>query len=455
MDQLQSFNPATGELVGEVEVTPVDRMPEIVAAARRAQEEWFDLGIDERVRMLRGAAGKFLERAVALGELATREMGKPLARGIGEVKACGRSLEPTLEEIVEALEPEVLEDERTRSVVFHDPFGVCAAITPWNYPFSMPHWLVLPALAAGNSVILKPSEETPLCGQAYVDLMNEVLPEGVLTAVHGADDQGKALVDADVDLIAFTGSGAVGKAIMRAASAGLKRVILELGGKDPMIVMDDADLEMAAQFAVASSYDNAGQMCVSTERIFVDESVSEEFSRRVAKLTAECVVGDGLDEATTVGPMVNERQRDHVLGQIEEAVNRGARVLAGGIGHHGNWVVPTVLAGVTPEMSISQEETFGPVACITEVRDPEEAVRLANDSPLALGATVFGGSSSASVARRLTAGMIGVNRGVGGVAGTPWVGARQSGYGFHHSRDGHRQFTQVRVVSEPRVDSQS
>jgi acyl-CoA reductase-like NAD-dependent aldehyde dehydrogenase len=455
MSTLQSFNPATGELVGEVEITPADRIREIVAAARRAQEEWFDLGIDERVRMLRGAAEKFLDRAEALGELATREMGKPLARGIGEVKACGRTLERTLDEIAEALQPEVFEDEKTRSVVYRDPFGVCAAITPWNYPFSMPHWLALPALAAGNSVVLKPSEETPLCGQAYADLMNEVLPEGVLSVIHGADEQGKAVVDADVDLIAFTGSGAVGKAIMKNASESLKRVILELGGKDPMIVMSDADLEQAARFAVASSYDNAGQMCVSTERIYVDESVSEEFSRRVTELTGEFVVGDGLDEATTVGPMVNERQRDHVLGQIEEAVSRGARVLAGGSDHHGNWVVPTVLADVTPEMAISQEETFGPVACITTVRDPQEAVRLANDLPLALGATVFGGPDAASVARRLTAGMIGVNRGVAGVAGTPWVGARQSGYGFHHSWDGHRQFTQVRVVSEPRPASGS
>jgi acyl-CoA reductase-like NAD-dependent aldehyde dehydrogenase len=431
----------------------VEQIPDLVARARRAQADWATLEIAERVRILGGAADKFLERAVELGEVATREMGKPLARGIGEVKACGRGLQPLLEEIVEALAPEILENDKVRSVIYRDPYGVAAAITPWNYPYSMPHWLVIPALAAGNSVVIKPSEETPLCGQKYADLLNEVLPDGVLTVVQGADDQGKALVDADIDLIAFTGSGAVGKQILKAASGSLKRVVLELGGKDPMIVLKDADIEAAARFAVASSYDNSGQMCVSTERIYVDESVANEFSRLVAEYTGECVVGDGLDEATTVGPMVNAQQRDHVLQQIDDATRRGAKILAGGTAHHGNWINPTVLIDVTPDMAISQQETFGPVACISGVTDPEEAVRLANDSPFALGATVFGGEEAALIARRLSAGMIGINRGIGGVSGTPWVGARQSGYGFHHSRDGHRHFAQTRVISQQRANS--
>jgi acyl-CoA reductase-like NAD-dependent aldehyde dehydrogenase len=317
----------------------------------------------------------------------------------------------------------------------------------------MPQWMVLPALAAGNTVILKPSEETPLCGQAYAEGLIAVLPGNVVQVVHGADDQGKTLVESDVDMIAFTGSRETGQHILRSASGGLKRVILELGGKDPMIVLEDADLEKAARFAAWNSYRNAGQVCVSTERIFVLESVAERFAELLVEMTNATTVADGLEDGAQVGPMVNAAQRDHVLAQVEEAVAQGAEVLAGGQGHHDNFIMPTVLRGVTEDMSIAREETFGPVACITPVASKEEAIERANDTHFGLGAVVFGGDidQTAQVARRLTAGMIGINRAAAGAEGTPWVGARQSGYGFHKSRDGHRQFTQTRVVTTSRA----
>ena len=303
---------------------------------------------------------------------------------------------------------------------------------------------------AGNAVVLKPSEETPLCGQAYADVLNEVLPNNVLVVAHGADDQGKALVLSDVDMIAFTGSREVGKHIMREASGTLKRVVLELGGKDPMIVLDDADIEQAAKFAAFNSFRNCGQVCISTERIFVMDSIADEFEGALSELASALKVGDGL-EASDVGPMVNVQQRDHVLAQIDAAVGAGATVLTGGEGHHDNFVTPTVLSGITEDMDISTVETFGPVACVTRVSSVDEAVTRANDTRFGLGAVVFGGDSDQTeiVARQLTAGMIGVNRSPGGVPGTPWVGARESGFGFHKSRDGHRQFAQTRVLTRP------
>jgi acyl-CoA reductase-like NAD-dependent aldehyde dehydrogenase len=292
-------------------------------------------------------------------------------------------------------------------------------------------------------VVFKPSEETPLCGQAYADILNAALPPDVLIIMHGADAQGKALVAADVDLIAFTGSREAGKNILREASGSLKRVILELGGKDPMVVLEDADLEKAAQFAAMNSYRNAGQVCVSTERIFVHESVADAFEDLLARATAQM----------EVGPMVNARQRDHVLAQVREAVEKGARIRAGGTEARGNFIQPTLLSGVTDDMAIAREETFGPIACVSRVASDEEAVRRANDTRFGLGAVVFGrGDHAEAVARRLKAGMIGVNKSIGGTRGTPWVGARESGYGFHGSRDGHRQFTQTRVVSRPLAD---
>jgi acyl-CoA reductase-like NAD-dependent aldehyde dehydrogenase len=448
MDVLRSLDPATGEVVGDVPVTPPEAVQDAVDRVRSAQPGWAALGTSGRAEVLARAAQVLTDRADRHAELITREMGKPLKESRIEAKSLGAGLERELEEMIEALEPDVIESAGTRSTVYHDPLGVVGAITPWNFPMSMPHWMVLPSLMGGNGVVLKPSEETPLCGQAYADALNEVLPEGILVVVHGADEQGKALVRSDVDMIAFTGSREVGKHILREASGSLKRVVLELGGKDPLIVLEDADIEKAAKFAAFNSFRNCGQVCVSTERIFVLDSVADAFEEALADLAAAMRTGSGM-EGADVGPMVNAHQRDHVLEQIDRAVEAGATVLVGGEGHRDNYVTPTVLSGVTDEMEIGTVETFGPVACVTRVGSVDEAVERANDTRFGLGAVVFGGNpeGTEAVARRLTAGMVGVNRAAGGLPGTPWVGARESGFGFHKSRDGHRQFTQTRVLT--------
>jgi acyl-CoA reductase-like NAD-dependent aldehyde dehydrogenase len=451
MPQLQSFDPATGEPVGAVDVTPEADIPAVVARARAAQPAWAALGTAGRAAVLRPLAAAITARTDELARLLTREMGKPVRDAAGEIRSVADGIEHELAEIEAALAPETLDDGRTSSTIFHDPLGVCAAITPWNFPFAMPHWMVFPALAAGNTVVLKPSEETPLIAQAYAELLLALLPAGVLEVVHGADDQGKALVTADVDLIAFTGSRAVGKHIMAAAAGGLTRIILELGGKDPLIVLDSADVDKAAVFAARNSFRNAGQVCVSTERIYVARALCDRFVSKLSAEAAKMTVGNGLDDATRVGPLVSERQRDHVLRQIDDAVTRGAQRVRGGE-HQGLFVQPAVLTGVTPDMRIAQEETFGPVACVTAVDSDDEAVALANATRYGLGAVVFGADDArtANVARALTAGMIGVNQGVYGARGTPWVGARESGFAFHSSRDGHRNFTQTRVLSRPK-----
>jgi len=450
MATLQSLNPATGEVVGEVPETPVQAIAGVVASARAAQAAWGAREPAARRDVLSGAAAVLEARADEIARLMASEMGKPLREAVGEVHAVAH-MGDELDEMVRALEPEVREDARARSVVYRDPFGVVVVISPWNFPAMMPHWMVLPALMAGNAVVLKPSEETPLSGQAYVDCLNAVLPPGVLQVVHGADAQGKALVAADVDLIAFTGSQGAGKHILAAASRDLKRVVLELGGKDALIVLGDADVAAAARFAAWNAYRNAGQVCVSTERIYVEDAVADDFLAALVAETKAQRMGDPLEEGVTVGPMVNRRQRDHVLAQLHDAQQRGARVLTGGE-HHDNYVSPTVLVDVTPDMDIAVAETFGPVASVTRVRDDDEAVALANGTSFGLGATVYGEQGHATrVARRLTAGMIGVNRACRGAANTPWVGAGQSGFGFHSSVDGHRQFAQVRVVTTPKV----
>ena len=450
-DTLISLNPATGEEVGRLPITAPEKIPAVVATARSAQPGWAQLSLEQRADQLRPFGKALVQAADELGTLLTREMGKPLAEGIGEAKHCGSSLDKTLDEMIEALTPEPIDDENVCSTLVFDPLGVCAGITPWNFPLSMPHWTVIPALMAGNSVILKPSEKTPLVAQAYADLLMKHLPEGVLQVIHGDGTQGQALVAADVDLIAFTGSRATGAHILERAGGGLKRVILELGGKDPLIVLDDADLDAAVKFAAANSFRNAGQVCVSTERIYVQEPVLDQFQKMLCEAASQMQVGDGCDDGTEVGPMIDGGQKAHVEKQLAAAVTDGAQITYQSDDLGGNFHPLTVLDGCQEQMEIIREETFGPIACLMQVTDDAEAVTRANNTPYGLGASIFGSSERAhDIARQLTAGMVGINKGCGGASGTPWVGAKQSGYGYHSGRDGHRQFAQLRVISEMR-----
>lgn len=451
MTYLISLNPATGEPVGEIPTTSLDAIPALVCAARDALSGWSDLSIEERGECLLRAAQDLLNESERLGELLSQEMGKPLRKGIGEVRFCAQSIEPRVKQAVAALQARRSSDADTESTLYYDPLGVCAVISPWNYPMSMPQWMLLPALLCGNTVLFKPSEETPLIGQAYADVLNRYLPPGVLQVVQGPDQQGRALVEADINMVAFTGSREAGKDIMTRAAAGLKRLMLELGGKDPLLVLDDADLDAAAEFACANSFENAGQVCVATERVYVDRQVLKCFEQRVSEQAAKYRTGAWLDEKASLGPMIHDRQRQHVLDQIEQALAAGARLLYGGVDHPPRYITPTVLTDCSSDMWIMQQETFGPVVCIQGYDNLDEALFLANSTEYGLGAVVFGEDEDRAwqVARQLEAGMIGVNKSCFGTVECPWVGARQSGYGFHGSAEGFHQFCQLRVVSKP------
>ena len=455
---IHSYNPSTGEIVGSVPITPVDQIPSIVARSKAAQVAWGELTAQQRRDILAPVGEALLAKAETYGRQLTLEMGKPLQEGIGEVKGCATGWTEELDEIAHALQTTVIEDESTRSEIHRDPLGVNAAITPWNFPMLMPHWQILPSLVAGNSVVFKPSELTPLTAQAYADELIRVLPKDVLIVVHGDGAQGATLVAADdVDLITFTGSRETGKKILAEASRTLKRCILELGGKDPLLVLEGADIEAAATFAARNSFRNAGQVCVSTERIYVTDKVYDTFMETFVKKSAEIKPGDGLQEGASIGPLIARKQKDHVQRQIRDAIAKGATLVAGDPGNSGpddNFMPPTILANVNHTMEVATEETFGPVACVVRVKDDNEAVKLANDTKFGLGGVVFGEPQRAAAAgRKLTSAMVGINRGIGGAraqGGTPWIGAKESGYGFHGGPEGHRQFTQTRVVSSPK-----
>ncbi len=450
MDQwIESKNPATGEIVGKVKKASREEMGQMLLLSKIAQEKWRKLPIHQRITLIDKACKEIGGQAKEMAVLLSKEMGKSLDRASGEVRGCTYGAY-TAKLVSKAIEPVVMEGNGMETVIEYNPLGICAIITPWNYPLSMAHWMIIPALTAGNSVILKPSEETPLIAQAYVDAMNRVLPEHVLQILHGDEEQGKLLVEApEVAFVGFTGSREAGKDIMRRASGTLKRLIMELGGKDPLIVLEDANLSAAANFAVANSLENSGQMCVSTERVFVDSKIAKPFIKKVIETVSYFKAGPYDNPSAQVGPIINNRQRSRILNQIEEAVRNGAQIVYGGENHPEGYVLPTVLTNVSKDMEISREETFGPVICISEFNNPEDAIREANSTEFGLGAVIFGRENVDSLANQLEAGMVGINMGVGGMGDSPWVGTKQSGLGYHGSPDGHRQFTQVRVINRP------
>lgn len=442
-DNLISYDPSNGTVVGEVPIPDDGQIHEIVQQARTAAESWKKSSFKKRFETIQSAYAAAESSVGVLAELLSREMGKDLRRSTSEVQGTVWGGPYIAKAAAEAL----MSRNESGSVIEYGPLGVAAIISPWNYPLAMANNLIIPALMAGNSVIWKPSEETPLVAQAFFNLISKGLPQHLIQIVHGDADQGRTLVDSDINVIGFTGSQATGKEIMARAAPSLKRLVMELGGNDPMIVMADADIASAARFAVASSFENAGQMCISTERIYVDQAVAHSFEQQVVEMAAQYRVGPWDMRGVNIGPIINKWQHSNIVDHIRDAVAENARVLLGRTVHEPPYITPTVLADMTPKMRIEQEETFGPVVCISSYSEIEEAITRANDSSYALGAVVFGGDQARAVAAQLEAGMIGVNQGVGGGGDAPWVGAKQSGFGFHGSPEGHRQFAQVRVIN--------
>ncbi|OEE11467.1 aldehyde dehydrogenase family protein [Vibrio cyclitrophicus] len=442
---IQSFNPSNGELLGEVNNASRDEVVQTIRQSKSAQKVWRKFPINERVRTIIRAYQHLDQYADSLSELLAREMGKDIRRATGEATGAIYMGQHYTEEAHRALNTRKLSGS---TELQYRPLGVVGVISPWNYPVMMANNLIVPALIAGNSVILKPSEETPLIAEAFFGELQKHLPEGVLTILHGDRETGEALVEGDIQMIAFTGSKATGQDIMRRAASKLKRLVMELGGKDPMIVMRDANLEQAARFAVAGSFENSGQMCTSIERIYVDDRIAEKFEQRVTEIANMYQIGPWDMPNVNIGPIINATQHGKIVEQLKDAQQKGATFLLGGIEQPDRYIRPTVITGMTPEMKLETEETFGPVVAITRYSNIDDAIERANASEYGLGAVVFGNQGANEVADELDAGMVGINQGQGGSGDAPWVGAKQSGLGYHGSVDGHRQFAQVKVVSK-------
>ena len=449
-EQIVSYNPATGEEFGRANCASAEDVKAAVEKSRRAFAVWKETSFKERARCVMRAREVILDELDEIARLISDESGKPVAEALSmEIAPVLDLMQYFARRAAKILKPEPINIGlyaamgRTSKIVYK-PLGTVGIIPAWNYPFSIPLGEVVMSLMAGNAVIVKPSELTPFIGLKIGEIFEKAgLPENVLQILTGDGRTGAALVDAGIEKIMFTGSVATGKKIAASAAKHLTSVVLELGGKDPMIVFADANLELAAQGAIWGAFCNSGQSCSSVERLYVEESVAEKFTDLIVEKTKRLRQDSGDKETTDVAAMSSERQIAIVEDHVESFRRAGAKVLTGGQ-RNGNlagaFYEPTVIANATNEMRAMREETFGPTLPIATFRTEEEAIRLANDSDFGLTASVWTKdlTKGKRVAEKILAGTVCVNEVLytHGIGQTPWGGFKQSGYGRTHGKSG-------------------
>ena len=460
-DELSSLNPADHQdIVCVFPDSSADEVDRAVKAARKAFPAWKKTPAPERAKMIRRAGEIMARRKEELGRLVTRECGKPLVEGLGDVQEAIDMAE------LAAGEGRRLYGETTPSelpnklcLTFREPVGVCGLITPWNFPIAIPAWKSLHALICGNTIVLKPAEDTPLCGVEFVKALHEAgMPAGVVNLVLGTGTvTGQALTaHPDIQLMSFTGSTETGRDVAQRCASDGKRVSLECGGKNAQIVLADARLDLAIEGALWGAFGTAGQRCTATSRLIVEESIHDALVGRLVQQAEKLRLGAGLKEGTQVGPIINEKQIKRVLGYIEAGKSEGAKMLCGGSRAQmgdlaGGWFVePTIFTDVKPTMKIFREEIFGPVLSIVKVKDAADAVRLLNDCAYGLSSSIYtqNVNQALSAVRDIEAGIVYVNGPtIGAEVHLPFGGIKRSGNGHREAgKTGLDIFTEWKTV---------
>lgn len=447
-------DPATGNVIGTVPNMGTAEAKRAVVAADAAWAEWRNKTAKERATILRTMFNMMMEHQDDLGRLMTAEQGKPLAEAKGEIAYAASFLEWFAEE-GKRIYGETIPSHMTsaRIVTLKQPVGVVGAITPWNFPSAMITRKSGPALAAGCPFVVKPANETPFSALAMAVIAERAgLPKGVMSVVTGkAQEIGEVLTtDPLVRKITFTGSTPVGKLLMKQASGTVKKMSMELGGNAAFLVFDDADLDAAVEGAMMSKYRNAGQTCVCANRIYVQEGVYDQFAEKLSAKVREMKVGNGFDDGVTTGPLITEKAIEKVEQHISDAVEKGAKIVEGGKRHAlgGHFFQPTVLTGITSDMRVAREETFGPVAPLFKFKTEEEAIALANATEFGLANYFYASNVNRvwRVSEGLESGIVGINTGIISTEVAPFGGVKESGIGREGSRHGIEDFLEIKYL---------
>ena len=457
---IQAINPTTGEKTHLYEEATAGEIEQTLQSADRAFEEWRKTNFSKRAMLLKAAGKSLRDNAEEHVRLMALEMGKPVSQGRDEVEKCAWTCGYFVENAERFLAPEPAETDATKSFVAFKPLGVVLAVMPWNFPFWQVFRAAAPALMAGNAMVLKHASNVPGCALAIAKIFRDAgFPAGLFGNLLLGKERADSLVDHPlIKAATLTGSVAAGRAIASRAGKALKKTVLELGGSDPYIVLEDTDLEAAAKTCVAARLVNGGQSCIAAKRFIVHKAVREKFEALFIEGMKQQKSGDPLDESVTIGPMAREDLRRELHDQVERSIAQGAKLLLGGTMPEGKgfFYPPTVLTGVRKGMPAFEEETFGPVAAIVEASDEAEAIRMANDSVFGLGAAVF----TRDIARgeriateELQAGACFVNAAVKSDARLPFGGIKESGYGRELSAFGIREFVNVKAVYIKDVES--
>lgn len=469
VETIPSMDPATGRVLATYEKTLPLSVPQLLAKARVAQVGWAARSVEERCFHMRALQAQMLKQRDALADAVVRESGKPRAEALfADVFVSLDSASYFSKHGARSLRPEAIPHHNTaakakRGVVYYEPLGVIGIISSWNYPLAIPLSQIIAGLAAGNAVLCKTSDFTPECGALIEKLFRDAgFPLDLVTILQGTGEVGQALIEARPDKVFFTGSVCTGKHVAEACARQLIPSVLELGGKDAMLVLRDADLEVVSSAAVWGSFTNCGQVCLSVERLFVEEPIADEFLRRCVAKTQRLRLGAGSDPATDIGPLIRPQHVQRMNDLLAEAVQRGATILCGGqprpdLGP--NFFEPTILSGVDHSMQLFQDETFGPIMAIQIVKDAEEAIRLANETEFSLAASVWTGDAmlGKTIARRLRAGTVMVNDVLTGfaIAEAPHGGCGLSGWGRTHGKAGLSEMVYTKYVDVDRLPKTS
>ena len=450
MNQITTVNPATGENIATYDSMGPAEVKQLVEKAKRAFPEW-KRDFDKRRSYIYNLVQYLHKNKTELAKEATLEMGKVLKESISEVEKCAWALEFYADHASSFLSEEVLNTDARKSFLTFEPLGVIGSIMPWNFPYWQALRFAAPCLMAGNTIIMKPSRVTMQCGIEIEKAFKESgFPDGIFQTVVGSVESANNLIDDDVNAVTFTGSTNAGAKVAERSSRNLKKCVLELGGSDPFIVLDDADVEKAAEGAVKGRFINCGQSCIASKRFFVSKNVADDFIESFVKKASQLKVGDPMSIENDIGPLSSQESLETISGIVEDAKSKGAEILLGGseIEGKGFFYQPTIMKNISPDMKIAKEETFGPVAPVTVVENENEAIKLANDIEFGLGASIWTKNldRAEKLSRRIESGIVSVNNVVISDPRIPFGGIKHSGFGRELSRYGMLEFVNIKSV---------